>query len=602
MWVRVLSLQNEQGYLVRTAPDNPDVVYVAKSGSTTLYYSSAAGDTKWYNRSSRYNIQDIAVESEDVAYIGRSGADTVSKSVNSGFTWGTEEDTEMIRGNIHQLITLGEDQLIAASTLGYVSYTTDGNETWNRILQPIYPDTNPNFPVCVTANGLETGNLIWACSQGNERVMRWTIGQDQTKAWANMEVPDKFDADGYAYKAYGVVLANGVLYAVTSNATSATVGNSIVLRSMRPTVDDPEAKYWSDIGDHADYGGTDMKPPANYALPVYGTNTAAPSNLSVSSTPAFNKLWVVNMDNNNTPGNANDEVASYMDMLAFKGPELIGPADGTQIKINPISGEAYDVSFSWKRPSDALRYDLWISLDPEFDEKVSIFSNTSDVFDSTVAMVIGPSGIDNVAGGKLTWMAGTTYYWKARANEEGPIHSPFSEVRSVTVEPGAAVVPVILSPENGASDISTAPSFSWSPVSGATKYEFQLSADTSFASPMASAQLAETGIQPAVTLEAGKTYFWRVRSVEPIIGGWSAISNFSVAVPAAPAPPPVKVEQVPPPVIQIPPAPPAQEIVIPPAPAPVQPISQGLLWAVIIIGAVLVIAVIVLIVRTRRTV
>ena len=60
------------------------------------------------------------------------------------------------------------------------------------------------------------------------------------------------------------------------------------------------------------------------------------------------------------------------------------------------------------------------------------------------------------------------------------------------------------------------------------------------------------------------------------------------------------IEQVPAPIINIPPAPPAQEIVIPPAPEPAAPISQGLLWAVVIIGAILVIAVIVLILRTRR--
>jgi hypothetical protein len=61
------------------------------------------------------------------------------------------------------------------------------------------------------------------------------------------------------------------------------------------------------------------------------------------------------------------------------------------------------------------------------------------------------------------------------------------------------------------------------------------------------------------------------------------------------------VEQVPPPVINIPAPPPAQEIVIPPAPTP-EEIAPGYIWAIIIIGAVLVIAVIVLIVRTRRTV
>jgi len=120
---------------------------------------------------------------------------------------------------------------------------------------------------------------------------------------------------------------------------------------------------------------------------------------------------------------------------------------------------------------------------------------------------------------------------------------------------------------------------------------------------MVTAQLAIAGIQPAVTLERGATYFWRVRAIEPVEGDWSTIANFTVAE-EAPAPPdPVVVTTTQPPdiIVEIPPAPPATVIEIPPAPA-AEEIAPAYIWAIIIIGAVLVIAVIVLIVRTRRTV
>jgi len=224
--------------------------------------------------------------------------------------------------------------------------------------------------------------------------------------------------------------------------------------------------------------------------------------------------------------------------------------------------------------------------------------------DDPIAFIAGPGQTSGDGAGKIVYMPGQTYYWRIKALS--PVQSSFSETRSFVIEPGGAVVPNILSPSNGADDVGVNPAFSWSPVSGATKYEWALAAAphaASFRSPIASASQAETGIRPSVKLEEGRTYFWRVRAVAPVVGDWSTIANFTVMTTPAPAPPPVVVEQVPPPVIQIPPAPaPPPDIVIPPAPAPPAPIAPAYIWAVIIIGAILVIAVIVLIVRTRRAV
>ena len=176
-----------------------------------------------------------------------------------------------------------------------------------------------------------------------------------------------------------------------------------------------------------------------------------------------------------------------------------------------------------------------------------------------------------------------------------------SEVRSFTIEAGAAVVPQIGSPINGGT-VSETPAFSWSPVAGATMYKFEIATDTIFALPIYSTELAATGVKPDVALEPG-TYFWRVQVMSPIPGDWSTIANFTVAAPAPAAPPPaapdvtVDVPDIVIPPIEVPPA----EVTVHPAAA--QPTtSSALLWTVIIIGAVLVIALIVLIVRTRRTV
>jgi hypothetical protein len=482
----------------------------------------------------------------------------------------------VVSGNLHSITSIGEDQLLVGSDGGYVSYSTDGNSSWNKINQAQMTGATPTA-VVVTADGLTPGSNIYAGSQSNNEITRWTIGQPQTVPWKELENPTTS-----SHTCYGILLVGEVLYAVTTNGSG-----SKVLRTLNPAVDEPGSQYWSEI--------TDISPDGPFNNPS-AQATASAMRIGTGRGGAV-RLYCVNTD---VPGPSTaDSLLDYDDTLTSAGPESIGPTDGTQIKINPISGNAYDVSFTWKRPSEAVKYQVWVAFDPDFDEvAIDVTTRTTEL--ATISQIIGPAG--TAGTNKLDYMPGTTYYWRVRVAQDGPIYSPWSEIRTFTVEPGAAVVPVIASPANGATMVSATPSFSWSPVSGATEYEFQLAADTTFASPMVSTTLANTGIQPSVKLDAGNTYFWRVRAIEPIQGGWSTISNFTVAVPAVAPPPPVVVKEVPPPTINIPPPPPAQEIVIPPPPAPPAPIAPAYIWAVIIIGAILVIAVIVLIVRTRRSV
>jgi hypothetical protein len=284
----------------------------------------------------------------------------------------------------------------------------------------------------------------------------------------------------------------------------------------------------------------------------------------------------------------------YDDTLALAAPTLIIPADKKRVEIvSALLGNVQSVDFSWNRVSLATGYSLFIALDAAFTQLI-------------VPPIAVPSSLNPVSSIQpgTNFQPGTTYYWKVAVST--PIGSGFSEARSFVVQPTAASVPTIASPPNGATITSTKPAFSWTPVSGTTMYDFQLSEGTAFAAPVYATQVANAGVQLPlnVTLEQGKTYFWRVRALQPVQGDWSTIANITIAeaVPAPPAPtPPVVVQQMPAPIINIPAAPPAQQIVIPAAPAE-KVINPTYIWAIIIIGAVLVIAVIVLIVRTRRTV
>jgi hypothetical protein len=168
-------------------------------------------------------------------------------------------------------------------------------------------------------------------------------------------------------------------------------------------------------------------------------------------------------------------------------------------------------------------------------------------------------------------------------------------------------------------------SFTWERPSKATVYDLNIALDSDFDEKIVNVRVPSTGTTTSSTpshvvdgpdLDPGTTYYWRVRAnfAGPVRSPWSETRMFTVAeLPEAVAP--VTVTQQPPPVISVPPQPPISipapeitlppqppptSIVIPPAPAPAPAVPAWALYAIIVIGAVLVIALIVLIMRTRR--
>jgi len=568
VWERILVLASDADYILRGAPDNNDVLYVANDGGTAIYYTADAGENRWYTRTAPVNIDEMVAESADVCYIADDAA--VRKSVNSGFTWSPPITPELQGDNVVSMTSLAEDQLIIGGHNSNISYTTDGADTWVKMAKGI---TLPNAAnrVQVTASGLETGDYIYATgSKANEVVWRWTVGDSPAYDWINLGA-----STGAADSGLGIVLLDNVLF--TSHFDS-TANTTTVQRCIG--ADGPRGSHeWSALADTSTLGSN-----ATQALRV--------------STGASMKLWYVN---NYSGANS---IKSYIDTLATTNPEIVQPEHGYVNAMNPVTGRSVDITFSWPRPStNVTNYNLDIYTDAAGLNRVTRYTwTTAPYAPGPEAMVtMGPYQPTDQTN-FVEYVSGRTYYWRARVSS--PIYSAWSPMRTIIIEAGAASVPTIGSPANGETDASATPAFSWSPVVGATMYEFQLSADASFALPsIATTKLASTGIQPDVNLDAGTTYFWRVRSLEPQEGSWSTIANFTVALPVEPAAPPVVIPPAPAPVIDIPQVVvPAPIVNIPPAPAPTAPISQGLLLAIIIIGAVLVIAVIVLIVRTRRTV
>jgi hypothetical protein len=288
-----------------------------------------------------------------------------------------------------------------------------------------------------------------------------------------------------------------------------------------------------------------------------------------------------------------------IDPIATVGPALKGPADGFAVPLNPANGKANNVNFVWERYSntDIEETQIEIATDEDFDGV--IYTGTFDISAitaDTIAKAIGPTGVAGDGGELGDFMPGHTYYWRVRTTS--PLLSPWSASRSFTVE--SVDTFVITGPSVGGADVSLTPTFTWSEYPDAIGYEIMLSEDPTFKIIEWSYNVENNFYKVAEALKYSTTYYWRVRGVT----GEAYLQGKSWVTPAGPwitgvfttmaepeeEEPPIVVEQ-----------PPKTEVKVVEVPVTTQaPISAPLLWAIIGIGAVLIIALIVLIVRTRR--
>lgn len=581
-WERVFVVASKTDFLTRIAPDDADVIYLANQGTTVLYYSTDAGEAKWFTRTAGGNIQDLAVEEGDgsVSYASTSSAATVRMSSNGGFTWGGAKATLLAAGNVHSITSVSEGNVVVGGTTGYVAYSTDSGSTWTSVPKQV---ESSGLLTQVVAEGLATDDYIYAStSKAAGTTLRWKVGQADTTPWKGIQ-----GTSAASYGSYGLALVDGTIYNCSTDGS-----DSKLIRNMSPTSDNPSTSHWSTLASAGE------------------TFNRAPSALRTSS---GNKIWFID--------STDPSIFSFTDTLTTAGPTLVSPADGTLVDVNPVTGKAYDQALTWDRLSKATGYQINVALDSAFKEKFGTITTASTTSTSDPrSEIVGPNGTTTNAS--INFDPDTTYYWRVRASvseKADTIYSPFSEVRSFTVgnlaesvaalTPAAAVpAPSPLSPANGASGIGLSPAYSWTPISGTATYEFQLAAAPfakSWAAALASASIAEPSVRPVIKLDQDRTYFWRVRADG---GEWSVISNFTTEKapppapkPPAPAPPPVVVQEaapVPAPIINLP----APVVNLPPAAPLPAPITPAYIWSIIIIGAVLVIAVIVLIVRTRRPV
>jgi hypothetical protein len=373
----------------------------------------------------------------------------------------------------------------------------------------------------------------------------------------------------------GAVQHEGVVYVVAANSTESKMYKSYELQTAATSA----LAEWSD---------------ATAATEAY-TNAPQALKISVSGTAA--SLWAVDV---NSP-----DYELFKDATALAAPTMASPEDGYGVPVNAGTGQAYNVTFTWARYSDSDITDteLEIATDADFEGVVytgafDISGQTSD----TIAKAIGPTGVETPTNQKVDLMPGSTYYWRVRSTE--PVYSMWSESRSFRVM--SPVSFAITGPAIGDADVATTPTLTWAAFEGALGYELNIAEDPTFSILDVTATADNNFYSVMEPLATSTTYYWRVRAItgEAVIsskgkysasptGPWVTGIFTTAGVPEeAEGPAIITITEPAPPA----PAPEVKIVEVPTA----APIPATLLWAIVIIGAVLVIALITLIVRTRR--
>lgn len=556
-WQRVYSLQGTTDYIVRIARQDPNYVFLAQKSNNTIYTNSNGGLTQWNSRTCSLNIQDLAVESTTVLY-ALNDIGVVSRSINSGFSWLGAIATSLNSGAT--IFSVSTDTILVGSRDGYVAYSTDGNTTWNTIKERT--ETGAGRVQVIADENYASNHIIYAASHTpGQNIMKWKIG-------TSTEWTDIFN-NTVSGGIYGLAFNNNTLYALEFNTSTE---QSTLWLCITPTSATATSSSWSSSTTTSTTDTDD----GNVYL------DATPSALRASAS----KLWAVKT-------NGTNKLYSYSDVDI----EIIltSPALNFISPVNTMNGLANDVCFTWDRPTESteyeleMEYELEIALDEEFYSLVA--SITVATIESVVSTIAGPG---QTGDNYVNFMPATTYYWRIRTSQ--PVYSRYSGTKYFQTGSLNAILPTILSPPSGGNNISRKPSFSWAPLTGATEYQFILSANASMAPPIVDARVNAAGYAMTTELDYGATYFWKVRATRPIEGYWSPLGIFTVKEKPTEPVPPLTVETLPPPIIKLPAQPPDNIITILPPLNPPAPIFPGYLRTAIIMASIILSIVIILIV------
>jgi hypothetical protein len=497
-----------------------------------------------------------SVESSKTLYAAIGG--NVYKSTNGGLVWSAAVPAN-VGAVINSVVACGGGHVLAAGNAGAISRSTDGGATFTQLTSAGI-NTAWNY-IAVPSDAYATNKTIFAGAITGARASSvYRINADTGTLWENVINPTVPTA---GIRAMG--FSNGAFYAMDNQSPGGILSCD---RTLNP-------------------------------LATVGTITWGTMNVPAGGALAPTALgWDVAANKVYQAIGAAPALYAYNDILATVKPTITSPADGYTLSVNPLTGVANPLLVSWTATGTsnglANSYTFAIYEATGGVPALVIFAGRTTGGPWPVApqltiypttLPIAPANPDFIYG----FVPGVKYGMIIRADNEftnDAIVSQWSAPVTITVAAFTSTTgPALQAPALGGSNVPLRPGFAWGAITDVVKWEYELSAsaatkaDGTFTTPVASAigasALTSNSYQLSADLTYNTTYFWHVRGINAasLATPWSTGSFSTMAAPVAPTPPVVVTQQT---------------------------VSPAWIWAVVIIGAILVITVVVLIFVTRR--
>jgi hypothetical protein len=578
LWGRLDGMHFERilSYATRGVTDNLFQLQILGDGSGFFAADFAAGaiwrstdmGATWPKKiSTKDNLQWVAPVSTTTLYTAHAGGE-IWWTTRSGTGWEEPDDSEIPAGaTVNNVFVMG-DIVYGGLSNGQVYISSDGGETV-EIVGDTGPFTPPAF-VPVTLAGVDLGfgdnGIMYATNPMDGSVMRAEVDLDDPgdATWKRIDdnqdstgLPVEYDENNFWAGGPPVCLPpSGILYIADTSPADGDTGG--LWRCTNPTADTDSVV--------PPYFERENKGLDNNAMLGFRSLDLEPPNLT--PTLFFADTWT---------GDYREQIVFFTDILNVGVPLADPAADATGVGLLPEGYVYPEVILLWQEMAGATSYQYQVAIDPDFKTKVADGFTTS------------------LASPELELQPNTNYYWRARVADEGtllgaPLISPWSETWKFKTAIGASMArPELQAPWPGEPDVPLSPTFEWSGIEWAEVYEYELAIDPTttaggyFTEPLVALvgtnSLVSTAWKCDIALDYNTRYYWHVKAIGVDTDTpWSDVGTFTTMGEPSTA------------------APTQQVIEIPPA----QEITPAWIWAVVIIGAILVIAVIVLIVTTRR--
>jgi hypothetical protein len=185
---------------------------------------------------------------------------------------------------------------------------------------------------------------------------------------------------------------------------------------------------------------------------------------------------------------------------------LSSPTNGaTNVSVPP--------TLSWSASSGATSYAVQVATSSSF-----------------TTIVYSASGLTTTSTSATGLSASTIYYWRVNATNSAGT-SDWSSVYSFTTASSsgsAPAAPTLSSPSNGATNVSTSPTLSWSASTGATSYRLQVSTSSTFSTLTKDVSGITLTSQQVTGLSRNSRYYWRVNATNAYgTSDWSSVRYFT---------------------------------------------------------------------------